>query len=58
MLNHSPEFLIAMGVAFVEYVIEFWLFPGMKGSWLVIVPAVLVVAGGQVRQYFTTHLVC
>jgi len=47
MVNHSREYHMAMGLAFTEYLIEWYLFPSMKSSWFIMVPALIVVIGGQ-----------
>jgi protein-S-isoprenylcysteine O-methyltransferase len=36
LLNHSPEYSTAVIVAFVEYFLESWLFPGLKDSYFLV----------------------
>jgi protein-S-isoprenylcysteine O-methyltransferase len=38
---------MAMGLAFGEYFIEWLIFPGMKSSLWLMVPAIIVVVAGQ-----------
>eukprot|EP01122_Echinamoeba_exundans_P010295 TRINITY_DN3822_c0_g2_i1.p1 TRINITY_DN3822_c0_g2~~TRINITY_DN3822_c0_g2_i1.p1 ORF type:complete len:292 (-),score=50.25 TRINITY_DN3822_c0_g2_i1:63-896(-) len=47
MLTHSREFHMAMGLAFGEYFLEWLIFPGMKSSLWIMIPAIIVIASGQ-----------
>eukprot|EP01114_Cavostelium_apophysatum_P008087 TRINITY_DN2036_c0_g3_i1.p1 TRINITY_DN2036_c0_g3~~TRINITY_DN2036_c0_g3_i1.p1 ORF type:complete len:229 (-),score=27.15 TRINITY_DN2036_c0_g3_i1:31-717(-) len=47
LLNHSSIFHIAWAISWSEYFIEKWLFPGMKGSWFMILIGFSVAVTGQ-----------
>jgi len=47
LLNHSPEFYIAGILAGSEFIIESWLFPGMKGSYIFTRVGFLIAFCGQ-----------
>lgn len=31
MITHSPQFLFAMGIAYLEYFVEWYFYPSLKG---------------------------
>jgi len=47
LLNHSPEYHMAMGASVVEYFIESLVFPSMKAIWPVTVLGVTITLTGQ-----------
>jgi len=46
LINQSPEYCIAMGASFIEYILEWILFPSIKGNTTIILPGLLVVVFG------------
>jgi len=48
LVNHSFEFNVAMAASFVEYFIELWLFPGLKGFTIFVWLGILTAGAGQV----------
>lgn len=47
LINHSPEWVCAWAFCVLEYFVERHFFPGMKNHLFIVIPAALVVAGGQ-----------
>lgn len=47
LLTHSRPFQIAMALAFTEYFIEWYFFPGLKGNYWIYIPAFIVAVLGQ-----------
>lgn len=50
LLNHSLEYGVAAFVSWVEFWLQYALFPGWKCHWLVCTLGVLLVVGGQVLR--------
>jgi len=50
LLNHSPEYQIAAVTSWVEFVIEWWLFPQMKNMLLLSFLGLLMMVGGEILR--------
>ena len=50
LLNHSPEYQIAAVTSWVEFVIEWWLFPQMKNILLLSFLGLLMMVGGEILR--------
>lgn len=55
LINHSDAFTKAIIASFVEYFLEWWLFPGLKGTWLMWVGILVTGAGQTLRTLAQFH---
>ena len=56
LVNHSTAFWVAMIGSWVEYLVELYLFPSLKGMWVITVLGMLAVIAGQgLRSYAMWH---
>lgn len=50
LLNHSPEYQIAAVTSWLEFVLEWWLFPQMKNILLLSFLGLLMMVGGEILR--------
>lgn len=47
LLNHSPEYQIAAVASWLEFVLEFWLFPWLKTHYYISLVGLILMIGGE-----------